>query len=476
MKVYKYWIQIILLLLVLVGCTTNEPFRKNLPDPSGQSAQRPSNAKAIDPTNAFAIETNANYKLGFVEFDDQGWFWAHKQWKAVKDAIETEASNNDYGLVIVAFVHGWKNNAAYDNANVEMCRGVLNSLNEAISREDTNTSKPRKVFGVYLGWRGLSASSDYFPFLAKEASFYNRKNVAERIGHQGAATQVFTELELMQEDFNKHRTNSPQTKLIIIGHSFGGALVFSAISQILTEHLVLASRHKGMAPVRSLGDLVVLLNPAFEASLYENVIALATSPDIEYPQNQRPVLAIFTSQTDTATKDAFPLGRHIATWFEKTRRQNDPWLFNIPKDQTPNQRSAILQTIGNDEDFLTYDLKYTNYQGPVPPSSTNAAAPYEPPSNMHALQTSWTTNSFQDVTNMASYTFPNLSGTNRYACILVPRPHAKYAHKPGNPFLNVSVDKRIMNGHNDITNPVLVKFLEDFLVFSQTNYPATILK
>ena len=42
--------------------------------------------------------------------------------------LRTEAgighSNNAEGIVMVLFVHGWKNNAAHDNENVEMFRDM----------------------------------------------------------------------------------------------------------------------------------------------------------------------------------------------------------------------------------------------------------------------------------------------------------------------------------------------------------------
>ncbi len=174
------------LLLHLVGCTANDPYRRFLPITSESDTNRPSYLPPIDPITAAVIETNATGKIGYVEFDDQGWFWAHQQWQAVKDAISNEADNATHGLTIVVFVHGWESNARYDDPNVQMFRGVLSGLSSNIS--------PRNIFGVFVGWRGLSFKSNWFPPLGNLFSFYNRKDVSERIGHQGADTQVFTEL------------------------------------------------------------------------------------------------------------------------------------------------------------------------------------------------------------------------------------------------------------------------------------------
>ena len=136
--------------LFAAGCTSNKPFRTNL------TPCNPAQAGA-DCTNA-VIESTPDYKLGFVEFDNQGWFWDPKQVAAVEQMIRTEAgigqTNKAQGVVILLFVHGWKNNAATNNDNVEMFRTTLQYLKKF---ENKQTNHPaRKIVGVYAGWRGLS--------------------------------------------------------------------------------------------------------------------------------------------------------------------------------------------------------------------------------------------------------------------------------------------------------------------------------
>ena len=109
--------------------------------------------------------------------------------------LKTEAgigqSNNAEGIVIVLFAHGWKNNAAYDNENVQMFRAVLSELRKAEQNQSgPNPHSPRKIVGVYAGWRGLSAKWEPF----KELSFWERKNTAHQVGH-GALTELLAELE-----------------------------------------------------------------------------------------------------------------------------------------------------------------------------------------------------------------------------------------------------------------------------------------
>ena len=458
---------------LLVGCTSNEPFRRNLPDPEHLGTTRSCHCTdfAPDTTNCATLEHHAQYTLGYVEFDDQGWFWSHQQWAAVKAEIEAAAATATHGLKLIVFVHGWKNNAADDNGNLQMFRNVLGALNR--------TTNGPQVFVVYLGWRGLAAESDILLPFAKELSFWDRKGVAERIGHQGAATQVFVELEALQERFNlanKDRADA-RTDLIIIGHSFGGDLVFSAISQILMERLVAAAGRTNAEPVKSFGDLVVLLNPAMEASLYYNLIGYATSAAIQYPPSQRPVLAIFTSKTDWATHYMFPAGRFFTTMFEATRSTGaaETNRFNLPKPPSANQDKAVLEAVGHDVEFINYDLGYV----PLSASATNkvsellanlALQPGKFRRQSMELQSVLAENSVANRPEaMKPYVFKGEENGLHYECLLQPRTNQLYAFKPRNPFLNVSVDKHIMDGHNDITNVVLLKFLRDFILFTRTN-------
>ena len=117
---------------------------------------------------------------------------------------------------------------------------------------------PRKLVGVYAGWRGLSATLEPF----KELSFWERKSTAHKVGGYGAITELLVDLEHLQQAGNDSlAANAPRTELIIVGHSFGGAAVYSAISEIVTARFVDTVKHG--VPLKPLGDQVILLDPAF---------------------------------------------------------------------------------------------------------------------------------------------------------------------------------------------------------------------
>ncbi len=425
--------------LCVVGCTSNKPFRTSLTpcDPAQAGA---------DCTNA-VIESTPDYKLGFVEFDDQGWFWDTNQVKAVEEMIRTEAgigqTNNTQGIVLILFVHGWKNNAAYDNANVEMFRNALKqfSITEALQ----SNSAARKIVGVYAGWRGLSA--EWEPF--KELSFWERKNTAHKVGGYGAMTELLVDLETLQQASNDSLpANAPRTELVIVGHSFGGAAVYSALAEIVAERFVDTVKHGKV--LKPLGDQVILLNPAFEASRHYSLNQMAVSMS-KYPTNQRPVLSIFTSKGDWATHYFFPMGRMFSTVFQKNRDKE--------------QRVANREAVGWFTPFVTHDLVYnTNAEALAGSNSTFNLKTQKHElhgpdklqvsiNNIHVQRQKWHPNE----RTAATYYFDD--------SILKPRAN----FRPGDPILVVSVDKKIMKDHDDIANPVMINFLGEYILFCRAS-------
>lgn len=428
---------------VLSACTANRPYRTNLIscDTTKPSADC---AKAV-------IETTADYRLGFVEFDDQGWFWNRGQLDAVEKMVQSEAGIGQVGaspgIVMVLFVHGWKNNAAYDNPNVEMFRATLKELNHA--EQIRNGAHARKIVGIYAGWRGLSIESDYFPPLGKELTFWARKRTAHKVG-DGAMTELLVDLERIQKAANASVTSgNPKSDFIIIGHSFGGAAVYSAICQVITERF--ADTVEQNEPLKPLGDQVILLNPAFEASRHYNLNQLAVSIS-KYPDAQRPVLSIFTSKGDCATHHFFPLGRFFSTLFQNFRH-DEP------------QRSANVEAVGWFRPFITHDLVYDATNKTAASSTLSMRTKKHELHQLDAPQQKLQ-RSVANIRQQRQKWHPNAATPAEYSfddCTLKPRS----SFRPGDPFLIVSVDKKIMKDHSDIGNPVLINFLREYIQFCQ---------
>jgi hypothetical protein len=373
-----------------------------------------------------------------VEVDDQGWLFQRDQLKAVLDRIGQEEKNNR--LLIVTFVHGWKHNARTDDTNVEMLRKnlrILNLLERSVSKREGRPA--RKIVGVYCGWRGLSQT---LPVL-KEFTFWERKNTAQEVG-RGALGEVFMKLEDIRNQSHIQHTNEPsQTRLIIVGHSFGGAATFSALSALLTERAVHDADHITEGRYR-FADLVMLVNPAFEAARFE-ILEEAARSENGATSNQVSI-AIFTSKSDDATKIAFPLGRYFSTLFEKY------------KDDF--QKKANVTAVGHFQPFITHDLIDTTAEATSRVKNGDnktdevAGETEGETDQVLALRAQVRASRKARVEESANEEF-HFNGSD-----LRPRP----GHDPQFPLYVVSVDPRIIPDHNGIDTKQFLRFLGQFVL------------
>jgi len=443
------------LLSLLTGCTPLKQYRTSYPPyPPGQ-------AELAAQTNT--IETGSNYILGIIEFDDHGWLWSSNQMTAVIDRVSEEDTNN--GALIVVFAHGWKHNASWDDANVQAFRGVLGELadlEQTYSAQHTDADgklvplPPRKVVGVFLGWRGLSQSW----WGLKELTFWERKRTAHAVG-QGAVSEALVELEEIRKrsralNKEKEARNLRQpTMLVVVGHSFGGAVVYSALSPLLQEHLIDVIDSEGKPkPPRGFGDLVVLINPAFEAARFE---VLKRSSDARgYVTNQAATLAIFTSKADWATKIAFKVGRIVSTVFEKHRKDQD-------------QYGANVTAIGHYTPYITHDLNPVSKRAAEPVQAKPAKIGSRDYTGQKTIEASAA--QLHELHHRVRAVKSRRDGESREAFSftgseLVPR--AGHYH-PHDPIYVIAVDKRIIPNHDDIATQPFITFLREFIFAFATN-------
>ncbi len=293
--------------LALFGCIDNTIIRTNLaPGDASCAFEKYTSRHQVPEHCKTAVvekyqEKSPGYILHFVEFDDQGWMHHPGQMKALfrtLDEATTSGHDDKRGdAVIVVYVHGWQHNADACDENVCCFRETLKVVSELESRRD----RPRQVVGVYVGWRGLSNAG--LP-LWTESSFYTRKSAALRVA-MGSSRELLIRLRRFQEARNRAGGN---TRLMIVGHSFGALIVYSAISEhLLNNALDFSPGEDRATPVKGFGDLVVLVNPAFEAVRYEPIFRVARTR--EYPAKQKPVLVMVTADNDWATGKAFPIAR-----------------------------------------------------------------------------------------------------------------------------------------------------------------------
>jgi pimeloyl-ACP methyl ester carboxylesterase len=421
----------------LAGCAGNIAYRT---DYSPCAGAQPVTECTVSSLEEYSDPSNPGlaYTLGFVEFDDQGQLYDRRQMHALLDYLYRAAARDD--LLMTVFVHGWHHNASVNDDNIAHFRQSLLMLSR-LERSDARARgrQPRKVVGIYLGWRGESVTVPVLNVM----TFYGRKEAAQTVGH-GGVTELFARLEEIRDTRESVRDGAGgANRLVVVGHSFGGAVVFSALSQILMERFVDTRGPVGTSSnVRGFGDLVILINPAFEAAQFATLSDMANERATYFP-DQAPVLAILTSEADYATKYAFWAGRALSTAFDShrsVRRLNK----GSGREQEIDQGKADRNTVGHFEPYITHRL-----------DSDRSLDKAEMLTVLDSVRNGWTMDA-------PGRDIPFRGTVLRHLDKSVTR----------NPYLNIEVDRKIIPGHNEIYDPRVLDFLANLIMLSTTENEA----
>lgn len=451
-------ILVIVFLLGFFGCTQHKIYRS-----PNQSIFVNTEDLAADEAIQAEVETHCvelhdDFDMGFVEFDDQGDFWSREQLAALQLTLGESAERPDTdGLLIVTFVHGWKHNAQVCDENVSCMREILVAVANAErlralrNYQVGGSDIPRRVVGVYVGWRGLSITTP----VIKELSFYARKSTAHRVG-AGEVIELITTLEAHRDQLNDRSELVNKSRLVTIGHSFGAAVTYTAISKIMHARLSAASLDDvGETTVKAFGDLVVLVNPAFEASLYSGIHNIASERE-SYAEGQKPVLAVVSSETDTATGKAFPAGRFFSTLFQKT--------------SSKEQKKALRTSLGNYEPYRTHEATIADQTGrgfdffndiiEIEPGAARGAA------DCKCSYVDVESLSRSDLRLLADTSeddlFPSSPGEEQYGPVVLRS--TGNGGSAQNPFYVIGATDEIVTQHNGIYNQVFIDFLRFFVL------------
>ncbi len=292
------------------------------------------------------IETYDGITLGHVEFTDHGSFWDDRQLSklesVVRSNLKTHPEKYRKGALFVAFAHGWNHNAQEGDGNLDSFRKLLSTLKQS---EDTAHGQHRPVIGVYLSWRGRTKPKVPTDAPQLLTTFWGRKEAAERIGYRAMA-ETLTRISLLREDVAavegvpEHLWNS---RLYVVGHSFGAAAVFSSVSRFFEDEAIelkLKARDR-KAYIARRWDLVVLVNPAFEAQRYA-ILDKYKDFSTNSLFGRMPRLLVIGAENDVPCRTIFPVGQWLD--FSSHVTKNDAEFDHI--------RSAAAQY----EKFYTHDL------------------------------------------------------------------------------------------------------------------------
>ena len=334
------------MVLAALGCAPQGPYR---PDTTA------TDTFVADPQLCPELKSPSKHEItvAYVEIDEQGYFQDRPQVERAL-ALAAAAGKPKY---IVVFVHGWFHNAALTDKNVERFKCALNNL------QSIDGNAEEEVIGIYVGWRGESWTLP----LVRYTTFWDRKNTSDEIG-RGSLVEFLTRLERVTKPDPQSRN-----KLMLVGHSFGASVVFNSMSQILLARFLLDAEKlaaEGTGPAHSqskpglvsgYGDLVVLVNPAIEATrimpffgaLNEFTVKQYSAKQIDlFAPGQPPRLVILSSEGDGATRGTFPIARVFSTLLEsyQDRTLRTPYGGGLEV----RERYFDRQTMGNVPELQTH--------------------------------------------------------------------------------------------------------------------------
>jgi len=455
---HRMMVSTIVFAVVFAGCALSRNARlrtaTDLPlmvaDTSIDKLQTPEEQELVEKAS---IERHPNFTLGVIEFSDQALLWDSYQRDAVLKELEQAAGLK--GAVIVTFVHGWKHNASVCDDNVACFRAVLQRLAE---REET-IGEHRAIFGIYLGWRGLSSCNEP----AKEFSIWSRKRVDEQLGASQGREAVRGILRAYATIKAQHR----DSRLIVAGHSLGAGVVYSAFGPLVQQALTDAIDHRNgteLEPIITAGDLplpdlIVLANPAFEAEIYKRTardLDTIEQMGLHFSKQQLPLMLTVSSEADWATHLLFPAAQtihYVLAPFDWTRGGGFLWhsLFtaaNFGADVT-DRLDVVPTAVPLPKREGATPKERNCFRGDWAELFGNGCACDElaaPGAKARVLQ---------------SMTTPcTLSADHQMrTCGDVQMTHLRPKLDYRNPFIVAAAAKEVIGGHNDIYNERFVTFI-----------------
>ncbi len=480
-----------LTIVLASGCLGNESYQatslEEPPENPGDGCER-----------SYEESPDGGYGLGVVEFTERGNVFRRDCMELVLERVKAEAAGGNTAVIV--FVHGWRHNAQSvredRDQNLHCFKQLLSSFGRSPDRpvrqdvdseicfenqfdpgrdfvksmsgtlpEGRGVLYDKNVVGIYVGWRGLPYRAGFLEL----ASYWDRKEVAEEVGG-GGVTELLLRLEDLVWRPGSGRTfgmtpeqasalDAIDGKLFLtpeqantldaangnvfltIGHSFGGAIVLSALNDIFIERIVSAQRleaskcrffgpGKPCSITRPFGHGVVLLNPAIEANQITQLKELASGR--RFSPKQSRLLHVISTEADDATHKAFPLGQTLGVGL--TWRQAELWRQRRRGDWVSlDEWDLDTTTVGNFPPFRTGFLDAASTSRDQDPR--------------------WCYRSCVPVL------FDVPIDARAHDCVDPDEAETHYPVRPFEPVAFIYTDESFMSGHNDIFNPRVRAYL-----------------
>ena len=236
-------------------------------------------------------------------------------------------------MILVVFVHGWQHDARSDDENLSAFRVLLN---ETVDYENDTRLAGRRAASCPWGLRRLARVVGF--------RLGRRRRGRDVLGPAGGGTagggrigaRVVREAAPLPQPPAEERGNP---LLVIVGHSFGGMIVFSALAQSLIQA---ASAPVGRV-TPEFADLVLLVNPAIEGARYIPIYDLVTSAAFKArTTKQLPVFICAQAENDQPVGMVFPLGNAGHAITEATIGDLEKWCVTHALGFVPGFRTHAL--------------------------------------------------------------------------------------------------------------------------------------
>lgn len=446
--------------LVMAGCAPLKQYNPSQPPLKRYDLDTPL-ASCTDDNGEVINGRLASFRHGFVEFDEYGNLLNPLAFEKLMGEIRAIKRP----VLMVTYLHGWRHSAAPDDDDVREFKLAMRNI-------AAMDGCKREVVGVYMGWRGQvfawNSPLDYI-------TFWDRKQTAHSVG-SGAVTEVLLRLDKERVRRNGSRlqaTEDTQSRLVFIGHSFGAAVLYTALAPILVERFTQSAGFdpaddlrttqcvsNPKEPLKTVGDLVVLVNPAFEAMRLATLHKL--SMGCHYMSTQRPVLAIVTGTTDQATGTLFGLARAPRAFLQKYARHSA---------DVPEGFKANSVAVGHYPDYQTHVLSSPAHSDDATSTDTfKGCEQYIDPSvNEWKLRKLASPAMALSEPLLFSTQKKGKDGRPSFFELKLDKTPASAAGPPFNPVLNVKVEAPIINGHGGIYSCQLMAFIGALVTQSIAN-------
>jgi len=289
---------LLFLAILYSSCTLQKSYWVESKNSVGNDALKFAKIPATDSDCQIKYHRN----LRVIEYDDSGDRWERMQVLAAVQAIRTARK-----VPVVVYAHGWRHNAKPNREN-----NLKDFSDFLLYREEHG----QPVIGIYIGWRGASVYEEgaLAPFVAPAmaVSLLDRIPAADRINSIPLVDDLWT--------LRKY-ANLSESPLVLVGHSLGGRIIERAVSQSIVAYNSQRANYGDISSAEPkpadrnvdsnerrealIADLTILINPASE-SLYARRFKMALR---NWPTNEPPAVISITSESDTAMKNLWPIGR-----------------------------------------------------------------------------------------------------------------------------------------------------------------------